>query len=252
MLFRSVSQSRYPKTVESLLKTSAKSLKNSINKNFKKQQTDNTTENFDEIDIEFPPDVNAIGKAGLGLNVFNKGDTPFGRDNFVYDEATGIYKRGKIAINPNTADYKFAQGGTITDIINQVILISDEMKGQAILQLTQIGLQFDESKSNNPFAYFTQIIYFAFLRRIDKEKKQLYVKHKAFESAMIHEEMYDKFDDSESYATSYTIDTDKMNDFVTTFESRIMKKKEKKPKKNSKVRLFVIPRRYKCHLTPIL
>ena len=36
---------------------------------------------------------------------------------------------------------------------------NDEMKGQAILQLTQIGLQFDESKSNNPFAYYTCLLY---------------------------------------------------------------------------------------------
>lgn len=114
-----------PKTVESLLKLSAKSLKNVINKNFKKQSDDNTTEFYDEIDIEFPPETNAIGKSGLGLNLFNKGDTPFGKDNFVYDEGTGIYKRGKITINPNLADYKFAQGGTIQDVINQVVLISD-------------------------------------------------------------------------------------------------------------------------------
>lgn len=37
---------------------------------------------------------------------------------------------------------------------------------------------FDPSKSNNPFAYFTQIIYYAFIRKIQKEKKQTYVKNK--------------------------------------------------------------------------
>ena len=37
---------------------------------------------------------------------------------------------------------------------------------------------FDPEKSKNPFAYFTQIIYYAFLRRIQKEKKQLEIKHK--------------------------------------------------------------------------
>ena len=35
---------------------------------------------------------------------------------------------------------------------------NDEMKGQAILQLSQIGLQFDESKSDNPFAYYTAAV----------------------------------------------------------------------------------------------
>ena len=37
---------------------------------------------------------------------------------------------------------------------------------------------FDPSKSSNPFAYFTQIIYYAFLRRISKEKRQLEIKNK--------------------------------------------------------------------------
>ena len=37
---------------------------------------------------------------------------------------------------------------------------------------------FSPEKSQNPFAYFTQIIYFAFIRRIQKEKKHLYVKYK--------------------------------------------------------------------------
>ena len=37
---------------------------------------------------------------------------------------------------------------------------------------------FDPEKSNNPFAYFTQIIYYAFIRRIQKEKKQTTIKHK--------------------------------------------------------------------------
>jgi hypothetical protein len=45
------------------------------------------------------------------------------------------------------------------------------MKGQAILQLTQIGLQFDESKSDNPFAYFTAAVTNSFVRVINIEKR---------------------------------------------------------------------------------
>lgn len=48
---------------------------------------------------------------------------------------------------------------------------NDEMKGQAILQLTQIGLQFDESKSDNPFAYFTAAVTNSFVRIINIEKR---------------------------------------------------------------------------------
>lgn len=48
---------------------------------------------------------------------------------------------------------------------------NDEMKGQAILQLTQIGLQFDESKSANPFAYYTAAVTNSFVRVINLEKR---------------------------------------------------------------------------------
>lgn len=48
---------------------------------------------------------------------------------------------------------------------------NDEMKGQAILQLSQIGLQFDESKSANPFAYYTAAVTNSFVRVINLEKR---------------------------------------------------------------------------------
>lgn len=47
----------------------------------------------------------------------------------------------------------------------------DEMRGQAILQLSQIGLQFDESKSENPFAYYTAAVTNSFTRVLNLEKK---------------------------------------------------------------------------------
>ena len=48
---------------------------------------------------------------------------------------------------------------------------NDEMQGQALLQLSQIGLQFDESKSANPFAYYTATITNSFTRVLNTEKK---------------------------------------------------------------------------------
>ncbi len=48
---------------------------------------------------------------------------------------------------------------------------NDEMRAQAILQLTQIGLQFNEAKSNNPFAYFTAAVTNSFVRVINIEKR---------------------------------------------------------------------------------
>ena len=48
---------------------------------------------------------------------------------------------------------------------------NDEMQSQALLQLSQIGLQFDESKSANPFAYYTAAITNSFTRILNVEKK---------------------------------------------------------------------------------
>jgi hypothetical protein len=59
----------------------------------------------------------------------------------------------------------------------------DEMVADAIENCVMYVDNFDPGKSSNPFAYFTQITYYAFLRRIQKEKKQLYVKYKATENA---------------------------------------------------------------------
>ena len=56
---------------------------------------------------------------------------------------------------------------------------------------------FDPEKSNNPFAYFTQIIYYAFLRRIQKEKKQMEIKNKILEKSGYEEVMHtDTYDGS--------------------------------------------------------
>ena len=47
----------------------------------------------------------------------------------------------------------------------------DEMKAQAVVQLAQVGLQFDESRSNNPFSWATQVVYTSFLKVLNTEKK---------------------------------------------------------------------------------
>ena len=54
----------------------------------------------------------------------------------------------------------------------------DDMILDGVENCIQYIDNFDPQKSNNPFAYFTQIIYYAFLRRIAKEKKQTYIKGK--------------------------------------------------------------------------
>ena len=60
-----------------------------------------------------------------------------------------------------------------------------EMVSDGIENCLQYIHNFDPEKSKNPFAYFTQIIYYAFIRRIQKEKKQSHVKNKYIENMNI-------------------------------------------------------------------
>jgi len=63
----------------------------------------------------------------------------------------------------------------------------DDMISDGIENCLQYLKNFNPDKSNNPFAYFTQIIYYAFIRRIQKEKKQSNIKYRMIEQANIDE-----------------------------------------------------------------
>jgi hypothetical protein len=60
-------------------------------------------------------------------------------------------------------------------------MFKDDMICDGIENCVQYINNFDPEKSSNPFAYFTQIIHYAFLRRIQKEKKQLEIRQKIIE-----------------------------------------------------------------------
>ena len=60
-------------------------------------------------------------------------------------------------------------------------MFKDDMISDGIENCVQYIHNFNPEKSQNPFAYFTQIIHYAFLRRIQKEKKQLEIKNKILE-----------------------------------------------------------------------
>ena len=59
----------------------------------------------------------------------------------------------------------------------------DEMRGQALLQLAQIGLQFNEDKSDNPFAYYTTVVNNSFTRVLNIEKKNQGIRDDLLEKA---------------------------------------------------------------------
>ena len=88
-------------------------------------------------------------------------------------------------------------------------MFRDDMISYGIENCVQYIHNFDPEKSRNPFAYFTQIIYFAFLRRIGKEKKQLEIKNRIIEKSGFAEVM--AVDDSLLSRTSSDYNTIKEN-----------------------------------------
>ena len=62
-------------------------------------------------------------------------------------------------------------------------MFKEDMISDGIENCVQYIHNFDPAKSRNPFAYFTQIIHYAFLRRIQREKRQLEIKNKIIEKS---------------------------------------------------------------------
>ena len=129
-----------------------------------------------------------------------------------------------LARKPNFANYTF-KDDMISDGVENCLLYIDN---------------FDPDKSSNPFAYFTQIIYYAFLRRIQKEKKQLYVKYKSMENEVINSLIENNGEDlvaghlngilHDSYSEEF------IRDFINTFEDN---KRRKIRKRKSKLEEFM-------------
>jgi hypothetical protein len=98
----------------------------------------------------------------------------------------------------------------------------DEMIADGIENCLMYINNFDPNKSNNPFAYFTQIIKFSFIRRIQKEKKQQYVKLKNIENHFtLHELLHESNDmmDRELYENN--------QQYIKDYEISLTEKKKK-------------------------
>jgi hypothetical protein len=104
----------------------------------------------------------------------------------------------------------------------------DDMVLDGIENCIQYLHNFNPDKSSNPFAYFTQIIYFAFLRRITKEKKQSYIKGR-----MIQEMPFEAFelqdqDETGEFHNQYLEFMQQHGTFDDTFMDRKREKRKKK------------------------
>ena len=122
----------------------------------------------------------------------------------------------------------------------------EEMVSDGIENCVMYAINFDHEKSSNPFAYFTQITYYAFLRRIEKENKQLYIKYKTMDEFSSLEDNSDMGSTSDASAISSgasPLSSDKrasIYDFIATFEEKKKAKKRVKPepKKDNNVVSF--------------
>ena len=91
---------------------------------------------------------------------------------------------------------------------------------------------FDHTKWDNPHAYFTKITLWAFFRRIDKEKRTLYVKHKVTEHFVIHNpEMVAEVAGSPEDQARKSLENDYMMDLVKQYEAKEAEGKAKRREK---------------------
>ena len=133
----------------------------------------------------------------------------------------------RLSFRPNFINYAF----------------KDDMISDGIENCLHYIHNFDPEKSSNPFAYFTQIIYYAFIRRIQKEKKQLYIKFKSMQNYEISPEYVNYMDYDEDFqAASDFKNSDfrvMVDEFVDNFEKSKKKKAVKKKSEPTNLELFM-------------
>ena len=118
----------------------------------------------------------------------------------------------RLSYKPNFINYSYREDMISDGLENAVLCINN----------------FDPEKSKNPFAYFTQVIYFAFIRRIQKEKRQMYVKHKVIENSVIQGTAVTSSESAGDAGGPAYIDlnNDYMNDFVSNYEKTMEEKRK--------------------------
>jgi DNA-directed RNA polymerase specialized sigma24 family protein len=120
----------------------------------------------------------------------------------------------RLSNKPNFANYSFR----------------DDMISDAVENSLLYMHNFDPAKSKNPFAYFTQIIHFAFLRRIEREKRHVYVKYKyAMRQSLIGADHFNS-EDSETgdLRAPAWLNYENVTDFVRDYEAKLAKPKKSK------------------------
>lgn len=100
----------------------------------------------------------------------------------------------------------------------------EEMIADALIDCVAAVDNFNPDRTSNPFAYFTQIAWNAFLRRIAKEKKQTAIKHKNFENSFLMNELWSGEASMQLGSNEYSAEV------VRSYESKMLTKTKKKGK----------------------
>lgn len=127
----------------------------------------------------------------------------------------------RLSLKPNFISYTFR----------------DEMISDGLENCVNYLDNFNPEKSDNPFAYFTQIIWFAFIRRIDKEKKHLYIKQKTLENFYFEGMLAEQaLDDDKSVTVN--LDNEYMKGLVESYDRRQAEKQRKSKSRRQGVEKF--------------
>lgn len=114
----------------------------------------------------------------------------------------------RIARRPNFSGYSFKEDMIMDGVENCLKYIE----------------KFNPEKSSNPFAYFSQVIWFAFLQRIAKEKKFLYTKLKSSQAMLM---MGETHSGGSELNLNLNIDADYIDTFIQDFEDKMQRDKDK-------------------------
>ncbi len=108
----------------------------------------------------------------------------------------------------------------------------DEMISDGIENCIMYIHNFNPDKSSNPFGYVTLIIHHAFLRRIEKEAKHSYVRHKMMvQGSHLRSMEYGGDFDSDEFESLTGNNNDTSNSIISNFETKLQEKKDKKKEK---------------------
>lgn len=118
----------------------------------------------------------------------------------------------KLSTKPCFASYSYREEMVSDGIENCILYFKD----------------YNPEIGQNPFAYFTQVIYYAFLRRISKEEKNRYIVYKNFQENIIGAYGTNLLRDSDDNHLLPTQMYDNINDFMSRFEKKEAAKKEKR------------------------